>query len=571
MNKKSTAVLAVAMAGSIGLSACGGGSNKATKVGSDGKGGTLTYLLKASVEHLDPQRIYVGRDINNVGRLTSRSLVQYPVTADEKKANTPVADLATNTGTMKDGGKTWSFTLKKGVKWEDGKDITCQDLKYGLSRTFATDVITGGPTYAMSYLDVPEEKEGVSKYKGPYTKEGQADFDKAVTCSGNTITYKFKKPWPEFNLAIASLRAFDPYRKDKDKGAKSNFAVFSNGPYKLEGEWKPGKGGTFVRNDKYDAKTDGVRKALPDKIVFNEGLDRNTINQRMIADKKSDQSTITDASIQPQYMSQVTDDIEKSRYVDPVSPYVDYLAVNMKTLSKPKVREALTKATSQEAWIGAGGGKKAFENAYSIVNPSLIGYKKQDAFSNQKGDPEGAKKLLQEAGVQTPYPVKFTYQSTPTADKQAAALQQAWQKAGFKVTLDPIADKGKYYSSIQDPNYQTDLVWAGWGADWPSASTVLPAVFDSRMNLKEKTTGQDYGRYQSNEFNKLVDQAAAQSDVKKAGEFYKKADDVLVKDGAYIPLEITKFNLVYGSNVTGFIENPATSMLPDLGSIGLKK
>ena len=570
MNKKSASVFAVAMAGSLALTACGGGgSNAGSKVDDKGKGGTLTYMLKSSVEHLDPQRVYVGRDISNIGRLTSRSLVQFPVTESESEANKPVADLATNTGDIKDGGKTWSFTLKDGVKWEDGKDVTCDDVKYGVSRSFATDIITGGPNYALSFLDIPQ-KDNLPIYKGPWSKQGQAEFDKAVTCSGKTITYHFNKAWPDFNLAIASLRAFDPVRKDKDKGAKSNYEAFSNGPYKLQGSWSPGKGGTFVRNDKYDAKTDGVRKALPDKIVFTEGLDRNTINQRMIANKSSDQSTITDASIQPQYMSQVTGDV-KSRYVNPTSPYVDYLLPNMRTMSNLKVREALNAATSQEAWIGAGGGTQAWDYAYSIVNPSLIGYQKQEAFSNQKGDAEKAKSLLKEAGVQTPYPVKFTYQSTPTSDKQAAALQQAWNAAGFKVTLDPIADKGKYYTAIQDPNYQTDLMWAGWGADWPSASTVLPALFDSRPNLTEKSNGQDYGRYKSDAFNKLVDEAAAQTDVNKAGEIYKKADAQLVKDMAYIPLEITKFNLVYGSNVTGFIKNPATSMLPDLGSIGLKK
>ena len=66
------------------------------------------------------------------------------------------ADLATDTGTASNGAKTWKFTLKDGVKWQDGKAITCEDFKYGASRVFATDVITGGPNYILSYLDVPD-------------------------------------------------------------------------------------------------------------------------------------------------------------------------------------------------------------------------------------------------------------------------------------------------------------------------------------------------------------------------------------------------------------------------------
>ena len=74
-----------------------------------------------------------------------------------------------------------------------------------------------------------------------------------MTCDGNTITYNFNKPWPDFPLAIAALHMMDPYRQDKDQGDKSNFQIFSNGPYKLDGAWSKNKGGTMVRNDNYDA------------------------------------------------------------------------------------------------------------------------------------------------------------------------------------------------------------------------------------------------------------------------------------------------------------------------------
>ena len=98
---------------------------------------------------------------------------------------------------------------------------------------------------------------GLPIYNGPYKGDHQADFDKAVTCDGNKpITYRFNKPWPDFPLAVASLLSFDPYRKDKDQGEKSNYQIFSNGPYKLEGKWDATQGGTFVRNTEYDAASD---------------------------------------------------------------------------------------------------------------------------------------------------------------------------------------------------------------------------------------------------------------------------------------------------------------------------
>ncbi len=213
----------------------------------------------------------------------------YSVGADSKL----VPDLATDTGTMSDGGKTWTFTLVDTAKWQDGQKVTCDDVKYGISRTFATDVISNGPTYILQYLDVPKDADGSSAYKGPYKGTGQALYDKAVTCEGQKLTLHFGTPWADFNVAAASLAAYSPVRKDKDKGDKSLFDVFSNGPYMLEGTFDPNKGGTWVRNPNWDESTDKVRKAYPDKIVDVEGIQSEQVYQRLIADGGEDKTAIT--------------------------------------------------------------------------------------------------------------------------------------------------------------------------------------------------------------------------------------------------------------------------------------
>ena len=575
INRRSVAALATAAA-LVSLAACGGGgsssnngngSQAATK-----KGGTLYYLTQRPTEHWDPQRTYIGRDLADASRLFYRSLVTYPVTSDPKKAITPVPDLATNTGTSRNDAKVWSFTLKDGIKWQDGKPVTCADLKYGVSRSFATDVITGGPNYILGFLDVPHGRGGLPLYDGPYKNHHVADFDKAVTCSSDnkTITYRFNKPWPDFPLAVASLACFDPYRKDQDQGDKSNYAIFSDGPYKLQGTWDTNKGGTFIRNNQYDAKTDGNRKALPDKIVFTQGLSNEVITDRMISDSGNDKFAVTDRNIPPSFYSRITGPVaQRATLVD--SPFVDYLTPNFNRLKNPKVRQALMLATDTQGWINAGGGSKAYKHSASIVNPVLIGYQANPAFSTPasgKPDYAGAKKMLQQAGVQMPYPIKFTYDGgTPTSDKEAAALKDGWDKAGFKVNLDPLTET--YYDVIQKPNSDSDVMWSGWGADWPSISTVIPPLFDSRINLTSASNGQDYGNYRSDTVNKMIDHAAQQTSVQDAAKIYAQIDAQLGKDVAYIPLEITRFYFLHGSNVTGYLQSPASSGYPDLGAVGV--
>jgi len=555
----------------VSLAACGGGgsssnNNNASSPGK--KGGTLNYLTFRPAEHLDPQRTYIGRDITDMNRLSYRGLVSFPVTKDAKKAVTPVADLATDTGKSSNNSKTWSFTLRNGVKWQDGKPITCEDLKYGMSRSFATDVITGGPNYILSFLDVPKGKDGLPLYNGPYKNSHKADFDKAVTCSGNTITYRFSKPFPDLPLAIASLLSFDPYRKDQDQGDKSNFAVFSDGPYTLQGTWSTSKGGTFVRNKNWDPKTDPIRKALPDKIVFTQGLTNEVIASRLIADSGPDQQAITDRAIPPADYSQVTGAVaNRATLVN--SPFVDYLLPNFNKIKNLKVRQALMMSTDSQGWRNAEGGDKAAKPAKSIVNPALIGYQPNAHFTApQTGDPAAAKKLLQQSGQKVPYPIKFTYSGgTPTSDKAAAALKDGWKKAGFNVTLDPLADT--YYDVINKPTADGDVFWGGWGADWPSIATVIPPLFDSRINLTSASNGQDYGNYRSDTVNNLIDKAANLGSVSEQAKVYAQIDDQLGKDVAYIPLEVTQFYYLHGSKVTGYLQSPASSGYVDLGSTGV--
>ena len=152
---------------------------------------------------LDPQRVYTGEDLAFFGATLMRSLIAYQYSTDTETANSLTADLATDTGTPNDDASVWTFTLRDGPMWQDGTPITCEDIKYGVSRTFATDVINGGPTYAIQYLDIPTEDDGSSAYKGPYDGTGQDLFDQAVVCDGNTITFNLKQTVPDFNFATS--------------------------------------------------------------------------------------------------------------------------------------------------------------------------------------------------------------------------------------------------------------------------------------------------------------------------------------------------------------------------------
>lgn len=574
--RRTAAATTAAVLGLTLLAACGGDGDSENGSGGSSaeatKGGTLKVLQHFPYEASDPQRIYYGVQLAWYRRLIYRGLLAFPMSEDAEEATTPVPDLATDTGTSSEGGKVWSFTLKDGVTWEDGSDITCEDVAYGTSRVFANDLITGGPNYTLSYIDVKD-------YPGPYkaTPEQQAAFDEAVSCDGKTITFRFNKPWADFPQAVAGMMMTDPYKKEFDEGAKSQWKVLSNGPYKVEGGvWEKNKGATLVRNENYDPATDdpeALRLALPDTIevqIDPSDTAGELFNDRLIQDAADVQNAITTARLAPTQMPQITGPVEE-RYQQVLSPYNSYLVPNFNgdATKQPEVRQALLLATNLNGYIKALGGESMGAPSQTIVNPGVKGATDVPAFADASddGDPEAAKQVLADAGVQTPVAITLGYQASPTMDKAMAVLKEGWDAAGFDVTLEGLSDT--YYDVISRPDDEIDVAWAGWGADWPSMMTVLPPLFDSRPNFSSTTCGQDYGCYQSDEFESLVDKAANAANIDDQVLALQEADNVLGEDVAYIPLEITKFNWLHGSKVDGFTTTPASSSYPEIGLIGV--
>ena len=117
-------------------------------------------------QHVDPQRMYTGADIAFFTGYTTRTLTQYKY-AEGAEGTTIVPDMATDLGTPNEDATSWPFTIRDGVSFEDGTPVTCADIKYGVSRTFATDIITDGPTYAISYLDIPKARGRHLGLQGP--------------------------------------------------------------------------------------------------------------------------------------------------------------------------------------------------------------------------------------------------------------------------------------------------------------------------------------------------------------------------------------------------------------------
>lgn len=539
--------------------------------------GVLTALAVGPVAAWDPQRIGTRADMAFAGRVFARTLTAFAAGPSAADQATLRGDLATTTGTHDKTLKTWTFTLRDGVSWQDGSPVTCADLAYGISRTFAASVVTGGPNYAITYLDIPKRANGTSTYAGPYdtSKRNQAGakaFAHAVACKDRQVTFHLGEPVSDFDEMV-SLPAFGPFKKAQDKRGDSVFAAFSNGPYRLQSQWNPDSGGTWVRNEHWEPSSDPIRRALPNVIHYQQGIETQQAVERVMADRGSDAAAVSLGSAPPALQQQIASSEELSRRTTQCrGQFIDYVAPNTTrgVFKDPRARKAFAMATSREAYVNGLGGPAAAEVAYSLVGPALPAYTGDDPFeTGPSGDPQAAKTILQEAGYRLPVPVKVAYRSSPMADQAMAALAAGWGNAGFAVTLAPIPEE--YFTTIsQRAKLATyDAFWANWAPDWPSASTVLPPLFDSRINLTKSGTGRDYGGYSDPKVNAEITRIGAIADPTDREKAWGALDLKLTKAGVYVALAQRRVLYVAGSLVSGLRANEASGGFVDFAQISV--
>ncbi|MEV0372992.1 ABC transporter substrate-binding protein [Streptomyces sp. NPDC050636] len=528
-------------------------------------GGTIKVYQRDTFAHLDPAQIYVS-DQGAVSTLLFRRLTTYHLDNDGKY--TVVGDLATDSGQKSDGGKTWTYKLKDGIKFEDGKPITSADIRHTVERTFA-DYISSGPTYLQRWLADSTDYRKLLK-GGPY--EGKhLPKDVLDTPDDKTIVFHFKKPVSDLPYALA-MAGYGAVEKSKDTKEKYDKAPVSSGPYKIQpGSFKNGKGITLVKNTHWDPKSDISRHQYVDKFDVQFSVSFADSTQRLMADNPDNQTAIsfTNQVDAPSMQQVATDPKIKKRSTSGYQPYVGVMNFNMRRLKDKKVREAIAHALPTQHILDAYGTPGGGELAGSYISPTLTGYKDIDPYGKLKkprGDIEKAKKLLKEAGKTG---MKLTYAHNTAAEptKYSVAVVDNLKKAGFDVQNKELPSD-TYYDVIGKVDNQFDIYPSAWGADWPSALTVLPSVYDGRQI---QDGGTNYSLYNSPATNKEIDRIEGITDQKKAAdEWFALGEKILKEDLPQIPTFYYKQIQLHGSKVGGVVNNDITSSV-DATKLYLKK
>lgn len=513
-------------------------------------GGTLNVYNSTEFRHLDPQKVYAGAAYS-ASLLWGRQLTQYQVVDGKAKL---VGDLATDTGTPADGGRTWTYRLKQGVAWEDGKPITAQDVKYGIERTFGKGYEVGPPYWPQWLTGEAGYEAAVAKYAGPQS----GDLAAIEIPDDRTIVFHFPQPQADVPY-MAAQSSSSPVRRDKDTGTDYDRLPFATGPYRIA-EHVQNTRMVLERNPAWKAETDPIRNQYPDKVVFTYGKETLSINQQILSgrDGGADATVASDALSPELYQSADTDPKAKDLVVSGRrGAFVTQLMINDERVPDVAVRKALHLAYPRQQARQVQGGPRTGELATTLSSPAMVDWQKYDLFpAKPEGDPEAAKAELAKA-KQAPASLTYGYRNTPEGQRVAQVLVDGFGKAGITIVPKPI-DPKSFLDEVHRTDSPYDLFEETSSVDWPTPSTLIPFSFDGRAGADINGA-----RYRNPEVDKEIDRINQIGEPRaKAKELYALEQKVM-KDVPVLPFSYPTVNQLRGANVGG------AAIHPIYGTIGL--
>ncbi len=530
------------------------------------KGGTLTVLNSQPHTNFDPARLYTSGG-GNVPTLVFRTLTTRNRENGAAGAKA-VPDLATDTGRPSENATVWAYTLKDGLKFEDGSPITSADIKYGIERSFAAE-LSGGAPYLRDWL------VGGENYQGPYKDKRGNGLKSIETPDAKTIVFHLKKPEGEFPL-LATQTQFAPVPKAKDTGAKYEEHPVSSGPYKVVKNTGDGEHLVLERNPHWSEKTDSERHAYPDTIDVKSGLDSAVINQRLATGAGPDAAAVTtDTNLGPAELARISGDEELGKRVGTGHfGYTNYLAFNpkVKPFDNPKVRQAIAYAVNRQSVVNAAGGSALAEPATTFLpNSKSFGYTPYDPFpAGRTGNPAKARELLKEAGYENGLSITLTHSTAKnfaTSPEIATAIQEALKQAGITVKLQGLEDND-YNEKVHSVDDEPGLFIGNWGADWPSGGPFLAPVFDGRQIVRDASNF-NHAQLDDPAVNHEIDEINKLTDLTAAAARWGALDKKIGEQALSVPLFHPVYKRLYGKDIKNVVISDWTGVL-DISQVAVK-
>jgi peptide/nickel transport system substrate-binding protein len=531
------------------------------------KRGTLRVFSNSDVDTLDPGMAYLAFDFA-LFRGMVRELYSFDTRAEGERSLQPVPDLADGPYQLSDDGRTYTFKIRRGVKYAPPADreVMAKDFVYAIERQLDPEHRSPNP-YSRLIKGVDDFAAGKARRISGLRAEGDhtlhITLDRPASDFPSLLTLPFFSPVPE------------EYASGYDPGEEYGRHLIASGPYKLK-QYAPDRLIELVRNENWDPRTDPLRSAWVDKISVTIGRSESGIQESI----EAGEADLNLDAVPPPVaeLQRLSNDPALARqFAVETTGCVHYLTMQTDTgpTTSRAVRQAVNYAIDRQAVVLAMGGRYAGEPATTVLSPTLAGYSAFDLYPSQDatGDPDKARALLAEAGH--PDGVTLTYVSQGSekdSEKWKAlyeALRSSLERAG--ITLRPTFYKGLdvYRKSLRlhSKRGEHHLGAARWCPDVPgNGARSVGVLLDGR--LITPTANNNYGNYDNPKVNGLIDQAYATRDDQARGALWGQIDRLVMEDAAWAPLVYDREAFFWSSRVRNWTFTPWLAN-PDITNLWL--
>jgi len=473
-------------------------------------GGSIVVTYKDDIVTLDPAIGYDWVNWSMIKSIFSRLMDYKPGTSEL------VPSLAESYDISKDG-KTYTFKLRKGVKFHNGREVVAQDVKYSIERT--NNAKTESP--GAGFYDMIA---GIEAFKAGKAKEIKG----VKVLDPYTVQFTLSRPDATF-LHVIALNFSSVVPKEAVDKAGKDFGKkpVGSGAFSVA-EWKLGQQLVFKKNPDYFMP--GVPKV--DQITFQVGLEPMTA----ILKVEKGEADVAGDGIPPAKFLEVRNNPKYAgMIVEGGQLHTGYITLNvqMKPLNDVRVRQAINHAINKDRIV------KIINNRAVPANqplpPSMPGY--DNAFQGYAYDQAKARELLKEAGLEKGFKTTLYVFNVDPNPRIAQAIQQDLKEVGIEVALKNLAQANVIAAGGKPKT--APMIWSGgmaWIADFPDPSNFYGPILGCAGAV---SGGWNWSWYCNKALDARATEADAMSDPAMAGQradAWKTVFTDVMKDAPWAPV-----------------------------------
>lgn len=430
------------------------------------RGGTMRLLARAAAGTLDPHINYTDQGWQMYQPVYD-GLVAFRK-AEGMDGFTIVPDLAEALPEVSNEGKTFTFKLRKGIKFSNGQDLTLKDVVASFQRIFKVS----GPTSGTFYAGIVGADKCLADTKS-CTLEGGVVADDAA----GTVTINIVKPDAEFlyKLALPHAVALPADTPAEDMGSKP---IPSTGAYMISA-FDPNKGMTISRNPHFKQWSEEAQpEGYPDVVQYDYGLSEEagvTAIQNGEADWMFD-------PLPSDRLAELGTKYKDQLHISPLSAWW-YAPLNTRLapFDNEKARQAVAYAIDRSTLVKLFGGKVLASPVCQVLPPDFPGHEDYCPFTKNPGakwsapDLDKAKQLVEESGTKG-QKVTIIVEDTAVSRSIGVYLQSVLTSIGYVADVKPISSNIQF-TYIQNTNNKVQMSVSQWYKDYPAASDFLHILF----------------------------------------------------------------------------------------------